>query len=199
MSAQFARSSEASRDFPIPGSPTSSTSVPKPIRTGATEAARTARSRSRSTKGSSPSASRCPSCVASSLGSSPSTTACTGSLFPFSWRGSSSVASKRVLLRARVVEETQISPSPARAIRRAASAAVSPSTVYVLLYGAPTWPVNTRPSLTPIRSGRGRPASITARTVRNIRSSSSPNVWGAPETRMIRPPSTSTSLSRNVT
>ena len=52
MSAQFSRSSSASLDFPMPGSPTSSTSVPKPIRTGATEAPRTARSRSRSTNGS---------------------------------------------------------------------------------------------------------------------------------------------------
>ena len=52
MSAQFSRSSSARRDFPIPGSPTSSTIVPKPIRTGATDAQRTARSRSRSTNGS---------------------------------------------------------------------------------------------------------------------------------------------------
>ena len=53
MSAQLSRSSWASRDLPIPGSPTSSTSVPKPMRTGATEAPRTARSRSRSKNGSS--------------------------------------------------------------------------------------------------------------------------------------------------
>ena len=101
--------------------------------------------------------------------------------------------------RANAADETQISSSPARAIRRAASAAVSPSTVYVLRKLAPTWPVKTRPSLTPMWTGSGRPASTIARTVRSIRSSSSPNVCGAPETRMIRPPSRSTSLSRNVT
>ena len=52
MSEHCSRSSSARRDLPIPGSPTSSTSVPKPMRTGATDAPSTARSRSRSTKGS---------------------------------------------------------------------------------------------------------------------------------------------------
>ena len=70
--------------------------------------------------------------VALSGASSPSTTACTGSLFPFTWKGSSSVASNGAPPRANASAETQISSSPARAISRAASAAVSPSTVYVL-------------------------------------------------------------------
>ena len=183
----------------MPGSPTSSTSVPKPMRTGATDAARTARSRSRSTNGSfsvaRPSSGR----VVSSGASSPRTTACTGSLFPFTWNGSSSVASKPAPPRENALDDTLISSSPARAIRRAASAAVSPSTVYVLRNDAPTWPVNTRPSLTPMFVGSGRPASTTARIVRSIRSSTSPKVCGAPETRTILPPSMSTSLSRNVT
>ena len=92
MSAQFSRSSSASLDFPMPGSPTSSTSVPKPIRTGATEAARTARSRSRSTNGSLSSVRS--SARALSRTSLPRTTARTGSFFPFTWNGSSSLASK---------------------------------------------------------------------------------------------------------
>ena len=52
--------------------------------------------------------------------------------------------------RERARPTTQISSSPARAISRAASAAVSPSTVYVLRKLAPTCPVKTRPSLTPM-------------------------------------------------
>ena len=136
---------------------------------------------------------------AASGSNSPSTNACTSSLFPLSVSGSSSVASNDDPPRARAPPETQISSSPARAINRAASAAVSPSTVYVLRKLAPTWPVNTRPSLTPMFTGSGRPASTTARTVRSSRSSTSPNVCGAPETSTILPPSRSTSLSRNVT
>ena len=94
MSAQFSRSSWASRDFPIPGSPTSSTSVPKPIRTGATEADETARSRSRSTNGSASLSSSALRVVPLPRASSPSTTAWTGSLFPFTENGSSSVDAK---------------------------------------------------------------------------------------------------------
>ena len=91
--------------------------------------------------------------------SSPRTNAWTGSAFPLSVSGSSSVDSNDPPPRESAPAETQISSSPARAIRRAASAAVSPSTVYVLRKLAPTWPVNTRPSLTPMWTGSGRPAS----------------------------------------
>jgi hypothetical protein len=136
MSSQCVRNSSARRDFPIPGSPMSSTSVPKPIRTGATDAASTARSRSRSTNGSL-SAGTSP--VRSDSGSrSPSTTARTASAFPFTWNGSSSVAANDPPPRENASAATQISSSPARAINRAASAAVSPRIVYVRRNGAPT-------------------------------------------------------------
>ena len=69
---------------------------------------------------------------------SPKTYACTGSLLPFSVSGSSSVASNDPPPRPGHTADTQISSSPARAIRRAASAAVSPSTVYVRRKLAPT-------------------------------------------------------------
>ena len=95
MSAQFSRSSWARRDLPIPGSPTSSTSVPKPMRTGATDAPRTARSRSRSTKGSSSVRRRSFRLSAGAARSSPSTNACTGSALPLSDSGSSSVDVER--------------------------------------------------------------------------------------------------------
>ena len=79
--------------LPDPGSPTSSTIVPKPMRTGATDAAEDCalplavdeRAASPSSALGSPRA---------SAESSPSTNACTGSLFPFTGNGSSSVASK---------------------------------------------------------------------------------------------------------
>ena len=51
ISAHSACSSSVRRDLPIPGSPTSSTNEPKPARTGATAAIKTARSRSRPTNG----------------------------------------------------------------------------------------------------------------------------------------------------
>ena len=89
--------------------------------------------------------------------SSPRTNAWTGSAFPLSVSGSSSVDSNDPPPRVSAPAETQISSSPARAMRRAASAAVSPSTVYVRRKLAPTWPVNTRPSLTPMCTGSGRP------------------------------------------
>ena len=156
MSAQFSLSSCASRDFPIPGSPTSSTSVPKPIRTGATDAPSTARSRSRSTNGSS-------SWAVGGLGplgcgeELAENERLDGLAFPLSVSGSSSVDSNDPPPRVSAPAETQISSSPARAMSRAASAAVSPSTVYVRRKLAPTWPVNTRPSLTPMWTGSGKP------------------------------------------
>ena len=82
--------------------------------------------------------------------SSPSTNAWTGSALPLSDSGSSSVDANDPPPRESAPAETQISSSPARAMSRAASAAVSPSTVYVLRKLAPTWPVKTRPSLTPM-------------------------------------------------
>ncbi len=90
--------------------------------------------------------------------SSPRTNAWTGSAFPLSESGSSSVDSNDPPPRVSAPAETQISSSPARAMSRAASAAVSPRTVYVRRKLAPTWPVNTRPSLTPTWTGSGRPA-----------------------------------------
>ena len=198
MSAQFSRSSWARRDFPMPGSPTSSTRVPKPIRTGATgrredrpltlavdERQLHVRCASRSGR------------LGKELAEHERLD---GLALPLDRERLELGRLERAPPpRASAPAETQISSSPARAIRRAASAAVSPRTVYVRRKLAPTWPVNTRPSLTPTWTGSGRPASTMARTVRSIRSSSSPNVCGAPETRMIRPPSRSTSLSRNVT
>ncbi len=100
----------ASRDFPMPGSPTSSTSVPKPIRTGATDAPRAlpARARGRRTEASRPSGSRS---SRSWCRSSPSTNAWTGSLFPFTVNGSSSVDSNDAPPRVNAPAETQISSS----------------------------------------------------------------------------------------
>ena len=192
------RSSSASRDLPIPGSPTSSTSVPKPRRTGATEAPSTARSRSRSTNGTS---------WASATGSldglrtaiAPSATACTGSFFPLTRNGSSSVPSNcvpparerfgrdpdLVFARARHqpggecgrVPEHRVRPAE----RRPDLPREDPSAVRADVHGQ--------------RSPRRRPHAA----VRSSRSSSSPTVCGAPATSTIRPPSRSTSLSRNVT
>ena len=130
MSAQFSRSSCASLDFPIPGSPTSSTNVPKPNRTGATDAAK-----DRSL----------PLAVDK------------GKLFLFRIArrrlGPEAAEDDRLdglalslhregleLRRleagaasaANADDATHTSSSPERAMRRAASAAVSPSTVYVL-------------------------------------------------------------------
>ena len=104
----------ASRDFPIPGSPTSSTSVPKPMRTGATDAPRTARSRSRSTNGSSSRTSE-GSALSGAARSSPSTNACTGSALPLSNSGSSSVdANDRAAARERPGRDPDLVLSGAR-------------------------------------------------------------------------------------
>ena len=106
---------------------------------------------------------------------------------------------KRPLLRSYASAATRISPGAARAISRAARAAVSPRIAYVRRNGAPTCPAKTRPRLGADVDGNGGSASTTARSVRSIRSSSSPAVSGAPATRTILPPSRSMSLSRNVT
>ena len=60
-------------------------------------------------------------------------------------------------------------------------------------------PAKTAPWLTPIRSGSRALCRRSGGASRSIRSSSSPIARGAPATRMILPPSWSTSVPRNVT
>ena len=82
MSVHCSSSSCVSRDLPMPGSPTSSTKLPKPARTVPTEAVRRARSRCRSTMGR-----RVAGDAVLCAAIEPSSNACTGSLLPLTWNG----------------------------------------------------------------------------------------------------------------
>ena len=112
------------RDLPMPASPTSSTKLPKPMRTGTSAASSTGSSRWRSTSGSFFGALRSRAPV-----TSPTATASTGSAFPFRLSAPTGWVAKVVRDRSRRSGVVQIERASAFAISRAASAAVPPRIV----------------------------------------------------------------------
>ena len=117
-----ARSSSTSRDFPIPGSPISSTSMPRRARAASSASCRKAISRSRPTSGVSPCATPRDPAIA------PTLMAWTGSRLPFTWKGSSASVSNVVPDRESTASVARICPRPAAAMSRAARFTASPFT-----------------------------------------------------------------------
>ena len=108
----------------MPGSPISSTRLPKPIRTGASAAERIVSSRSRPTNGS-----RRWGSVAAEPETATTSNAVTGSAIPFSVSGSSSTVSNVLRERASRSDVVSTWPGLALPISLAASAAVLPRIV----------------------------------------------------------------------
>ena len=140
--------------LPDPASPTSSTSVPKPMRTGPSarrsSAARASRRRAAHAGPGRPASPR----------PRPRRTVrpprtCPSARTP----ADASTAERRARDRSRTPAVARTCEGRARAMSRAASAAVSPRIVYVRRNGAPTSPANTRPRFTPARSGSGGESS----------------------------------------
>ena len=178
--------------MPMPGSPTSSTRCPTPLRAAASSGRSVPSSASRPTMGRRSVWVR--SCAPSCTG--PRKDACTGAAFPFTKKGSSSVRANVVRECDSTSGEATMVPGSARAIRRAARFTVSPMTVYVRRYWGPMSPANTLPRFTPMRTGNGSGVSMMRRSASSMRSSSSPWAFGAPPDRISFPPSLSTSVPR---
>ncbi len=93
----------------------------------------------------------------------------------------------------------RICPGSALAISLAARLTASPLTEYVRRYAGPKSLTKIRPQLTPMRSGSGESASMTARIARNIASSSLPVLRGAPAMSITFPPLGAMSVSKKAT
>ena len=84
-------------------------------------------------------------------------------------------------------------------MRRAVRLTESPMMVNVRRYAVPMSQANTWPRFTPTLTGRGRGSSMSMRTARSSRPSSSSCVVGTPAVRMIFPPLASMSEDKKVT
>ena len=120
-----ARTSSTSRDFPMPGMPTTSTSRPRPLRASSSEVSTVCSSCSRPAMGSSIRPAR----FVPVMG--PTANACTGCFLPFTKNGSRGVTSKVARDRSSTSVVARIWPGAARAITRAARFTASPLTEYV--------------------------------------------------------------------